>query len=238
MKLKHSILINIILLLAITFVVLKSDFYDNLIYKFSNKASAEDSYQNRWEYKHNTDLYKLYNKPANIVMLGNSITYRVDWNELLNRTDIANRGIGNDITLGMLNRLQDVYDVNPKVCFVMGGINDIMNDIEPEKIVLNIEAICNDLKEKNIKPIVYSIIYTSKKYPNHKNINNIILQTNSLLELGCFNNNITFVDINTTLSDNYSLKQEFSFDGVHLSAQGYKIWKELINPIIKQEIDN
>jgi hypothetical protein len=32
-------------------------------------------------------------------MLGNSLTAGVDWNELLDRPDIANRGIGGDITM-------------------------------------------------------------------------------------------------------------------------------------------
>ena len=58
-------------------------------------------------------------------MLGNSLTNRISWNELLVRDDIANRGIGSDITAGFINRINFVFNVKPKICFIEGGVNDL-----------------------------------------------------------------------------------------------------------------
>ena len=190
MKLKYSMLINIILLITLLFVIYKGGLYYSLLNKLKPKSLAENNFQNTWEYQHNTKLYKFYTKQANIVMLGNSITYRVDWNELLNRNDIANRGIGNDITLGMLNRLDDIYRVNPQVCVVMGGINDILKGIETETIVLNIDTIIKELKTNNIKPIICSILYTSDTQKDYKKLNSLINEVNINLESICLTNDI------------------------------------------------
>src|SRR3954470_24562286 len=43
-----------------------------------------------------------------IIFLGNSITQGGDWKKLLNDSTIINRGIGGDITFGVLKRLDDV----------------------------------------------------------------------------------------------------------------------------------
>ena len=42
-----------------------------------------------------------------IIFLGNSITAGVDWNELLQNTNVRNRGISGDITFGLLERLDE-----------------------------------------------------------------------------------------------------------------------------------
>ena len=237
MKLKYSMLINIILLITLLFVIYKGGLYYSLLNKLKPKSLAENNFQNTWEYQHNTKLYKFYTKQANIVMLGNSITYRVDWNELLNRNDIANRGIGNDITLGMLNRLDDVYRVNPQVCVVMGGINDILKGIETETIVLNIDTIIKELKTNNIKPIICSILYTSDTQKDYKKLNSLINEVNINLESICLTNDISFINLNESFSDNYTLKSQYSLDGIHLTASGYNQWKKILEPILNQEIE-
>jgi lysophospholipase L1-like esterase len=76
-----------------------------------------------------------------IVMLGDSITAGVEWNELLGIPNIANRGIGSDTTEGFYNRLENIYKIKPKICFIMGGINDIGYGIPVETILQNIEMI-------------------------------------------------------------------------------------------------
>jgi len=238
MKLKYSMLINITLLIALVFVVFKSGFHNSVINRLKSKPNPENIFHNTWEYKHETALYKQYTKQANVVMLGNSITYRANWNELLNRNDIVNRGIGNDITKGMLNRLEDVYSINPKICFVMGGINDLLKGIESEIIASNIESIIIQLKSNNIKPIISSVLYTAKSYTNHKKINYRILKTNELIKEVCLKHNVKFINLNASLSYNNTLKEAYSFDGIHLSALGYNKWKEVLIPIIYQEFNH
>jgi len=237
MKNKKLLILNIILLTALAIITIKEDYHKRLIYKINSKLSSENKkFNSYWEYKHETELYKYYNKEGNIVMLGNSITYRANWNELLNRNDIINRGIGNDLTEGMVNRLESVINVNPKICFVMGGGNDINKGISPEIIASNINTIIKKLTENGIKPKIFSIIHVSETFPDFKNVNIEITQTNNLIRNLCSADSVSFIDLNLTLSKNNMLKEEYSFDGIHLSALGYNKWKEIITPIITHEL--
>ncbi len=91
------------------------------IYKFVKSSNKSINYRDNPKYVQEMNLYKCYQKTGLAVMLGNSITYRINWNELLNRSDIINRGIGSDTTAGFLSRLEYVIAPNPKVVFLMGG---------------------------------------------------------------------------------------------------------------------
>ena len=90
----------------------------------TSSVNKHYEYTDNFEYNVRRSLFEVYQpKDIRIVMLGDSITDKVDWNELLSRTDVVNRGIGSDITEGFINRLSDIYVLNPETCFIMGGIN-------------------------------------------------------------------------------------------------------------------
>jgi len=84
---------NRLLILNITLIVLLGSIiiiekYPSRVYnKLKSQEISEPSYFNNWRYKQELGLYEYYQKKGQIVMLGNSITYRADWNELLNRGD-------------------------------------------------------------------------------------------------------------------------------------------------------
>src|SRR5271168_325844 len=66
--------------------------------------------------------------PGRIIFLGNSITEMGDWKKVLNDSTVINRGIGGDITYGVLKRLKDITDRSPSEVFILLGINDIGKD--------------------------------------------------------------------------------------------------------------
>lgn len=117
------------------------------IKKRMNRNRSELLIKKRFE---TVEIYKLYKKrTVNVVMLGDSLMSSVDWNELLGRDDVANRSLGGDYTDGFLTRLESVYDLNPKICFVMGGVNDL-----PETSIVevygNFQSIVEGLISHNI----------------------------------------------------------------------------------------
>jgi lysophospholipase L1-like esterase len=170
-----------------------------------------------------------------IVMLGDSITEWANWNELLNRDDIANFGIGGDRASYLLYRLFDIYLVKPKKCFLMIGINDFIGNDTVENVFENYKSIIEDIKGHNIEIIIQSTLYMSKKASRFEHIDNkwekINIKVNGLNELlkeYCIENNITFLNINDTLSRNKILEEENTPDGVHLNKNGYEKWKEIL----------
>ena len=74
-----------------------------------------------------------------IVFLGNSITEMGDWKKLTGDSTVINRGIGGDITFGILQRLDEVLNRKPSKIFLLIGINDIGKDIPPAVIADNIK---------------------------------------------------------------------------------------------------
>jgi lysophospholipase L1-like esterase len=170
-----------------------------------------------------------------IVMFGDSITEGVAWNELLGISGIANRGIGGDITEGFLNRLSDIYKLNPEMCFIMGGINDIRKGIPLETIIRNMERIISALEGHGIKVIIQSTLYVAKNYDKWKEINSKVKELNTWLERYCEERGIIYIDINRALADADALRKEYTYDGVHLLGSGYKIWGKMIMTIIEDE---
>jgi lysophospholipase L1-like esterase len=191
------------------------------------------SYKDNPKYAEKISHFFVYRKQADIVMLGNSITARADWSELLDRNDIVNRGIDSDVTEGYLNRMESIYSVCPKICFIMGGVNDIARKIPLESTVRNIVQICTHLKEHQIIPVMQSVLYVADSYPEYETMNASIHRTNLELERVAKVNGIRYVDLNRYLSSEKVLKKEFVlFDGIHLNGAGYAKWGTILSGIL------
>jgi lysophospholipase L1-like esterase len=169
-------------------------------------------------------------KKFKIVMLGDSMTYGVDWNELLSRSDVANRGVEGDLTEGFRNRLSDIYNLNPEICLIMGGINDISSGIPVEEIFANFTKIIEDLQANQIIPIIQSTLFVSRMSANWKEKNEKVNELNGLLMNYAKANDISFIDINKELSNNGALEPPYTYNGMHLVGKGYEKWRDLILP--------
>ena len=163
-----------------------------------------------------------------IVMLGDSITARADWSELLSRWDVANRGVGGDTTKGFINRLSDIYELSPEICFIMVGINDLQIGLSVSKIFMNYTEILKKLKSKGITPIIQSTLYVSETEPNWSLINNKVDDLNKMLKEYALKEGMMFLDVNSELSRGGVLDSIYTYDGVHLSCNGYIKWRDLI----------
>ena len=173
-----------------------------------------------------------YPKKYRIVMLGDSITAGIAWNELLGISDIANRGIGGDTTEGFYNRLSNIYSLEPELCFIMGGINDIAGFYSVNSIKMNFEKIIEGLLENGIIPVIQSTLYVTNEYPHWHRLNASVDELNNELEKICHEKEIMFLNINNILSKDGALKKEFAYDGVHLTGSGYKEWGKKLIPFI------
>lgn len=193
------------------------------------------SYLDNPQYIEKMSLYKVYTKQGKIVMLGNSITARVDWTELLNRNDVINRGIGSDITEGFLSRMDNIYSVKPKICYIMGGVNDIARNIPQEVTVQNIKKIIEELKQHNIIPVLQSVLFVTDTYANNQVINQKIGSLNSELVNIANKCNVTFLDLNAHLSSGNQLISEYALkDGIHLKGAGYDKWRTVLIADLKK----
>lgn len=189
-------------------------------------------------YKYEIALYETYKtKQADIVMLGNSITHGANWNQLLGRNDVIEMGIPSDIVEGMLNRLNFVYELEPKIVFILGGINDIYSWIPLETIMVNYIQIVKNLQARGIKPVIQSVLYAGELWPASAERNTQVTKFNNMLKQFADKNGITYVDLNKTMSKGTFLRPEYSRDALHLNAKGFHAWvKEIENVLLNAGI--
>jgi len=202
-----------------------------------SSASAQTPYDSLYVknpvYKNLTALYDLTKiQSADIVFLGNSITFGGNWAELLGRERVVNRGIGSDNLPGMLRRLHQVYRLQPKLCFIMAGINDIYADITVDTIFSRYKQLLDSLRRHSITPIVQSTLFVSPKWKRAEIKNTDVAKLNYLLRQYCTQQGLPYIDLNATLSANGFLKSEYTTDGVHLTAEAYAVWRDRIEPLI------
>ena len=205
-------------------------------------------YQNNPNYRMEMDMQRAYKtKKADVVMLGNSLTHGANWNELLGRDKVVERGIPGDILEGYVNRLSTVYSLSPKICFVLGGANDVYSWIPVETILKNYLIVVNTLKARGIKVVIQSTTYAAdywgtdwlKQHNPGVNVrdynagrNREIEKLNQSLKEFARKNNIEYIDINSKLSSGSFLKKDVTVDGIHLNAKGYKIWASEVNKVL------
>lgn len=174
-------------------------------------------------------------RKGEIVMLGNSITHGGNWVQLLGRDDVIEMGISSDITEGMLNRLQYVYLAEPKMVFIMAGVNDIYAGIPVETVMVNYIQILKNLKLRGIKPVIQSTLYAGEKWKNSAERNKDVELLNYLLKKYAKENDIIYMDLIPEMSQGLFLREELSRDNLHLNSKGYEVWIKEIKKVLEEE---
>jgi lysophospholipase L1-like esterase len=178
-------------------------------------------------------MYELFTSTrADVVMLGNSLTYYANWNEILNRSNIANRGIASDITSGYLHRLDYVYRLHPLICFIEGGINDLYSNDSAGHIAANMMSIVDSLRSHGIVAVIQSTLCVASGYPRAREKNRQVSHLNELLRLLALERAVEFLDINSLVSTNGFLRKDLTPDGIHLNARGYALWAAEIQKVL------
>jgi lysophospholipase L1-like esterase len=167
-----------------------------------------------------------------IIFLGNSITQIGNWKKLLNDSTVINRGIGGDITFGVLKRLDDVIRRQPSKLFLLIGINDIGKDIPDAVIADNIRKIIVRVQTESPSTKIYvqSILPVNPEVPNfpqHYDKQEHVLNTNKLIMKVVEETHCTYVNIHDLFTDQQGrLDAKLTVDGLHLTpiGGGYEKW--------------
>ena len=195
--------------------------------KAYNKADDHKYTDISNEHRNRVSIFNSLPKETNSVMfLGNSITRRGPWQELLPLFITSNRGVGGDRIKGMYNRLDDVIADQPTALFIMGGINDLTN---PASKVDEVWKDYEKMLAKISKELPGTMVYVQSTLPvaaenDHDNIvNPKVVELDKYLKAAADKYGYRYIDVAAALSDeNGFLKSEYTLDGLHLNANGYK----------------
>ena len=178
-----------------------------------------------------------------IVFVGDSITDLYFLDSSYADLDLAsyNRGIGGDTTQGVIDRLDvSIFDISPSKIVLMIGTNDVNGNVDNEKILSNYRIIFDKIKKNQptVDMYVMSIIPQNEDIREVAEIdvtknNQTIKYLNSEIKKLCNEYGYNFLEIYDLLLDNEGyLNREYSDDGLHLNANGFKIWTEILKPYL------
>jgi len=188
---------------------------------------ANPYYQQRVEYFNQMPHVK-----NEVVFLGNSITERGEWQEILAgyRYPVVNRGVGGDNSFGILARMDEVLTAKPRAIFLMDGINDLFRGLPYEVSISNYRRIIRKIKRESPKTKIYiesalpiNESMTTAAYTKGRNVK--VPELNARIQQLAEEENITYINIVPLFSDAQgNLRKDLSPDGVHLKASAYIDW--------------
>lgn len=188
-------------------------------------------------YQHQKNLYdKLAIEKGDIVFLGNSLTAYGNWSELLSNPKIKNRGIAGDGTEGVLNRLPSITRYQPSKIFLLIGVNDLLFH-PPVRILKNYRKIVQEISSASPSTKLYlqSVLPVNPKVRNMPISNADILVLNEGIRQISVDFQTTFIDLHPHfLNAQGALHEQFTLDGIHLDAEGYFVWRDILIPYLKE----
>jgi lysophospholipase L1-like esterase len=172
------------------------------------------------------------------VFLGDSLTAGFELQQYFPGRNVKNRGLSGDMTHEVLYRLEEVLNARPHKLFLMIGINDLFNGEDEVIIFGNIVKILEEFRVgspetklylQSILPVNESIMFSDE------NINLMIFSLNDSLRRYCKENKVQFIDLyGHFLNTSGEMDMKYTYDGVHLSGEGYQLWAGLILHFIQE----
>ncbi|WP_017652724.1 SGNH/GDSL hydrolase family protein [Fortiea contorta] len=141
-----------------------------------------------------------------------------------------NQGISGDTSGGILKRLGAFSHTRPDVIYIMAGVNDLRKGLGDNIILYNHRQIIHSLRKTHPKAeiVVQSILPTRlEKIPNQR-----IRYLNAQLAQIAKQEKANYLDIYNWFTDfEGNLRFDLTTDGIHLSAEGYDVWRSVIQQV-------
>jgi lysophospholipase L1-like esterase len=216
-----SLVMNLLLIGIGSFVVYKQGGMAVVKKLFSSEEYSEYYIQKKVS-------FESYDYPdVDKVFLGDSITDHGELQTYFPGEVVLNRGIVEDDTKGVLNRIDEVVKRNPQEVYILIGINDIGGNVDIEEYRKNMEKIIQSFDHSSTKVIVQSILPVNNQEFENKISNEAVHQFNEVLHQLAKDNDIQYVDLNRHFENaDGQLKEEYTVDGIHLTGDGYDVWME------------
>ncbi|MBE8967813.1 G-D-S-L family lipolytic protein [Nostocales cyanobacterium LEGE 12452] len=141
-----------------------------------------------------------------------------------------NQGISGDTSTGVLKRLGAFSATRPDVVYIMAGINDLRKGANDETILHNYRRIVRRLRQTHPKAqiIVQSILPTRLPKISNSRIRHLNIQLTVIAKQEGAN----YLNIYSWFTDmEGNLRPELTTDGLHLSQEGYDVWRTALQQI-------
>lgn len=192
------------------------------------------------------------------ILLGDSLSLWFPANLLPSDCTWLNQGISGETSYGVLKRIKLLDKTNPQTIFLMIGINDLIRGVRDETVLANQREIVRYLKtvHPTTKIVMQSILphsgdrplkQVSVSSPSNSNgqnqppnwvarlphlSNTLIRALNQRLAIVAREEGVEFLDLHPLFVDGQgNLQDRFTTDGLHLSLEGYQVWRSQLEKI-------
>ena len=169
------------------------------------------------------------------VFLGDSLTTWGDWNEFFPDTPIRNRGVPMAKISYFFDQLPYFLKNKPKKLFVLLGINDLHQKREVAEALEDYKKLLSMIHALSPTTVVYTLSLlpiNSELYHGYANTDKIE-KFNAGIKTLAQTFAMNYVDLNQAMkNEKGELKQDFTYDGIHLTVQGYKTWAQVLGPLL------
>lgn len=188
-------------------------------------------------------------KPVDLLFLGDSITHRWQgndvWRQFYGGRNAANYGIPGDQTEHLLWRVthDEVQGIQPKVVVLMIGTNNIGRNT-PSEIAEAIKQIVQELRSRlpKSKILVLGVLPRSENQSTefvktHDSAKTAIqtVEINGRLARLSDRSMVRYLDLRQNFLDREGLvPKTLMLDFLHLSEQGYRVWAEAMEPVLRE----
>ncbi len=185
-------------------------------------------------YRHRVSLFhSLPVSEGQVIMLGNSLNNNCRWEELIPGKGVLNRGISGDVISGIEERLSEIIARKPVKLFLQTGTNDFLNnkDIAADSVWYEYRALIRHIRTALPKTELYVVSMTmlNPLTPLYEGQNEKMVRLNEFLESNRFTEGYRYIDLAAKLTDSQgNLADQYTYDGIHLSGEAYRIWREAI----------
>lgn len=183
------------------------------------------------KYREENEKYSDYE--VDVAFIGDSLTDGYDLEKYYPEYLVSNRGIGGDTTFDVEGRLEtSLYELKPKVVVMLIGGNNLKTMFD------NYENILKGYLENlpNTKIILVSLTAMGQKWGAEKN--EIAALNNVKIKILADKYGFDYVDLFTPLYDiaTGEIYAEYTTDGAHQTAEGYKVFTKTIEPAIEKAL--
>ncbi len=223
-----SLVLNVLIIGAVIITVNKQGGMDFIEEQFKAMNSKEEFPE---YYRQKKDVFEaLDSESADKIFLGDSITDHGEFPEYFPDEKVLNRGIAEDTTEGVLNRIDEVVARNPKEVYIMIGVNDIAASVKIDEYEKNMQQIVQAFDPQTTRVVLQSLLPVNNESFNNQLPNSRVDDFNDILKKVADENQIEYLDLHTHFEDSSGqLKKDITIDGLHLLGEGYDTWIEQLN---------
>ena len=180
-----------------------------------------------------TNSLKQMNVKADIVFFGDSLTYYGDFSSLFPDKVVCNLGLRGDTIQGMIDRVEQVKLLEPRMIFLMAGINDVT-----KRSLNSFESSLNELVNilvsqiKDVDLIIHSLLPVNDMNFSISCNNDHIVSYNEIICRISANYKLKYIDLFSLYAIDGELSKEMTIDGLHLKSGDYNKWYKKIKLMV------